>query len=243
MSSRCLAALLGMAMVLGVSYYASADDQNTPAPAPAPGQAKGDAPAEPGKTTDPAKTADPKTGTAAKTEKAKPKMEKATFGSGCFWCGEAVFERIPGVTKVVSGYAGGNVPNPTYEEVSSGQTGHAEVFQVDYDASIAPYDKLLKVFWASHDPTTPNQQGPDFGTQYRSVIFYHNEAQKLAAQKSYQELTEKGAFFGAIVTQLQPMTTFYPAEAYHQDYFRKHKSAMYCQMYIVPKLKKLHLIK
>ena len=144
---------------------------------------------------------------------------------------------------VVSGYTGGTVPNPTYEMVSTGMTGHAEAFQITFDSNVVPYEKLLKVFWASHDPTTPNQQGPDFGTQYRSVIFYHNEAQKLAAQKSYQELAKNGVVLGAIVTQLVPMAAFYPAEAYHQDYYRKHKSAMYCQMYIVPKLKKLHLIK
>ncbi len=184
-------------------------------PGPAPGETNAD-PAKPGGRLE----NDP-----AKTPTTKAKLEKATFGSGCFWCGEAVFERIPGVKSVVSGYAGGNVPNPTYEMVSTGETGHAEVFQIAFDPAVVSYDKLLKVFWASHDPTTPNQQGPDFGTQYRSVIFYHNEAQKLAAQKSYQELTAKGVFFGPIVTQLVPMTAFYPAEAYHQDYYRRHKGA------------------
>jgi peptide-methionine (S)-S-oxide reductase len=224
MLRRALATLFGFTFFLGFGFCVLADDPKAAPSTPATGET-------PGKSAP------------AKTEKAKVKTEKATFASGCFWCGEAVFERIGGVKSVVSGYTGGTVPNPTYEEVSSGQTGHAEAFQVEYDPSVVTYEKLLKVFWASHDPTTPNQQGPDFGTQYRSVIFYHNEAQKLAAQKSYQELTDKGTFLGAIVTDLKPAGPFYPAEKYHQDYYRKHPGAMYCQMYIVPKLKKLHLIK
>jgi peptide-methionine (S)-S-oxide reductase len=234
---RSLAALLGTAVLMGVTFSALAEAQQTPAPT------QGETPAESGKTAEPGNPTDPKSASTTKTDKTKVKLEKATFATGCFWCGEAVFERIPGVKSVVSGYTGGNVPNPTYQEVGSGMTGHAEAIQIEYDPAVASYDKLLKVFWASHDPTTLNQQGPDFGTQYRSVIFYHNEDQKTAAQKSYQELTQKGGFFGAIVTQLQPMTTFYPAEAYHQDYFRKHKNDPYCQTYLVPKLKKLHLIK
>jgi peptide-methionine (S)-S-oxide reductase len=189
--------------------------------------------------------ADTKTDTPTKTAKAKVKvkLERATFASGCFWCGEAVFERIPGVKNVVSGYTGGHVPNPTYEEVSSGLTGHAEAFQIEFDPAVVSYDKLLKVFWASHDPTTPNQQGPDFGTQYRSAIFYHNDEQKAAVQKSMQEMAANGSFFAPVVTQLVPFTRFYPAETYHQNYYRRHPGAAYCQMFIVPKLKKLHLIK
>jgi peptide-methionine (S)-S-oxide reductase len=226
---RSLAAMLGTAALLGIAFYTLAEAQQASAPT------QGETPAE---TTNPTESKSTTTST-SKTEKTKPKLEKATFASGCFWCGEAVFERIPGVKNVVSGYSGGTVPNPTYEEVSSGLTGHAEAFQVEYDPAVAPYEKLLKYFWASHDPTTPNQQGPDFGTQYRSVIFYHNEAQRAAAAKSMQELTSKGAFLDAISTQLVPMTVFYPAEPYHQDYFRKHKSAAYCQTFIVPKIKKL----
>jgi peptide-methionine (S)-S-oxide reductase len=207
--------------------------------------------ADPARSTDAASTAKTAEPEKPATTKAQAKIEKATFASGCFWCGEAVFERIKGVKSVVSGYAGGTVPNPTYEMVSTGETGHAEAFQVEYDSSVVSYETLLKYFWASHDPTTPNQQGPDYGTQYRSVIFYHNDAQKAAAQKSFQELAksaktenDKAALLGTIVTQLVPMGPFYPAEAYHQDYYRKHRNSNpYCPTYITPKLKKLHLIK
>jgi peptide-methionine (S)-S-oxide reductase len=233
MTFRSLAAALATVLTLGLAYATSgAQSQDPPAPAPSKGEV----------TPAPGKDAEPKISSPSKTEKPKAKLEKATFASGCFWCGEAVFERIPGVKNVVSGYTGGTVPNPTYEEVSSGQTGHAEAFQIDFDPAVVSYDKLLQVFWMSHDPTTPNQQGPDFGTQYRSAIFYHNEEQRVAAQKSFQQLTEKGAFFAPIVTQLLPAATFYPAEDYHQNYYRKHPGAAYCQMFIVPKLKKLHLI-
>jgi peptide-methionine (S)-S-oxide reductase len=223
MTTRSVAALLAVSLAVGVAFLMAAGAQ----------------------TQDTASPATSKADTPAKTDKAKSKakLEKATFASGCFWCGEAVFERIPGVKNVVSGYTGGFVPNPSYEAVSSGETGHAEAFQIDFDPSVVSYDDLLKVFWASHDPTTPNQQGPDFGTQYRSAIFYHSEEQKTAAQKSFQALAEKGAFFAPIVTQLVPATAFYPAEEYHQNYYRKHPGASYCQMFIVPKLKKLHLMK
>jgi peptide-methionine (S)-S-oxide reductase len=221
MAVRSLAALIGAALLVSVTSCGLAQAQQKPT--------------ETGQPADPEKPAESKPASTSKTKK----LEKATFGSGCFWCGEAIFERIPGVKTVVSGYSGGTVPNPTYEEVSSGLTGHAEAFQVEFDPDVVSYEKLLKYFWASHDPTTPNQQGPDFGTQYRSVIFYHTAAQQTAAIKSMQELTKKGSFLDAITTQLVPVTVFYPAEAYHQDYFRKHKGAAYCQMYIVPKIKKL----
>jgi peptide-methionine (S)-S-oxide reductase len=238
MTSRFLAAALTFSLVLGSAGGVAADDPAKPTSTP-------DAPSTP---TDPGKSADPKatepsSSTKAETPKAKAKLEKATFASGCFWCGEAVFERIEGVKNVVSGYTGGNVPYPNYEMVGTGETGHAEAFQVTFDPNVVSYDKLLKVFWASHDPTTPNQQGPDFGTQYRSAIFYHTEAQKEAAQKSFQELAKNGVLVSAISTQLVPASVFYPAEAYHQDYYRRHKSALYCQTWITPKLKKLHLIK
>ncbi len=148
-----------------------------------------------------------------------PKLEKATFGAGCFWHVEAEFEWLPGVKSAVSGYAGGSVPYPAYEQVHEGDTGHAEVVQVEYDPSVITYEQLLKVFWHGHDPTQWNRQGPDVGTQYRSVIFYHNEAQRKAALKSYRELTAARVYRGPIVTQLMPMKTFYRAEEYHQNYY------------------------
>jgi peptide-methionine (S)-S-oxide reductase len=149
----------------------------------------------------------------------QPKLEKATFGAGCFWHVEAEFEWLPGVKSAVSGYAGGHVANPTYEMVHEGDTGHAEVVQVEYDPSIISYEQLLKVFWHGHDPTQWNRQGPDFGPQYRSVIFYHNEEQRKAALKSYRELTAARAYRSPIVTQLFPMKAFYRAEEYHQNYY------------------------
>jgi peptide-methionine (S)-S-oxide reductase len=149
----------------------------------------------------------------------EPKYELATFGAGCFWHVEADFERLNGVISAVSGYAGGNVRNPNYEMVHEGVTGHAEVVMVQYDPEIISYEDLLKVFWQCHDPTTPNRQGPDVGTQYRSIILYHNEDQKKAALKSYDQLVEARAFRNAIVTQLVPLKTFYRAEDEHQDYY------------------------
>ena len=149
----------------------------------------------------------------------EPKYELATFGAGCFWHVEADFERLNGVISAVSGYAGGNIRNPNYEMVHEGFTGHAEVVMVQYDPEIISYEDLLKVFWQCHDPTTPNRQGPDVGTQYRSIILYHNEDQKKAALKSYDQLVEARAFRNAIVTQLVPLKTFYRAEDEHQDYY------------------------
>ena len=171
----------------------------------------------------------------------EPRIEQATFGGGCFWCSEAVFERIPGVKSVTSGFAGGTVPNPTYQMVCTGQTGHAEVVNIEFDPDKVPFEKLLTVFWKSHDPTTLNMQGDDFGTQYRSIILYHSEAQKKAAEKSAQELTAKRAFRSPIVTQLVPFTAFYPAEPYHQDYYKNHRYNDYSNTYITPKLRKLKL--
>jgi peptide-methionine (S)-S-oxide reductase len=180
---------------------------------------------------------------AGKSDAAKPKLEKATFGGGCFWCTEAVFERVPGVKTVVSGYSGGTIPYPTYEMVCTGLTGHAEVVQIEFDPDKVSYEKLLKVFFATHDPTTLNAQGPDFGTQYRSVIFYHDEAQKETAQKLYKAITAARVFDDPIVTDLVPFSAFYPADKYHQDYYRRNRTAPYCQMYIVPKLQKLSKLK
>ena len=165
------------------------------------------------------------------------KPELATFGGGCFWCTEAIFERFKGVRAVTSGYAGGKKPNPTYREVCTGATGHAEVIQVEYDPNVISYEQLLEVFWEAHDPTTMNRQGADEGTQYRSVIFYHNEAQKTAAETAKK--LAAAHFERPIVTEIVPLTTFYAAEDYHQDYFRKNPHVPYCAHVISPKLQKL----
>lgn len=170
--------------------------------------------------------------------KSTNQLEKATFGGGCFWCLEAVFERLPGVTNVVSGYAGGQVENPTYQQVCSGATGHAEVVQIEFNPAVISYEKLLDVFWQSHDPTTLNRQGPDSGTQYRSIILFHSPEQRAAAEQS-KEKANSGLFGGGIVTEIVPLRRFHVAEAYHQDYFRNHPNQPYCKVMIVPKLLKL----
>jgi peptide-methionine (S)-S-oxide reductase len=167
------------------------------------------------------------------------KIEKATFGGGCFWCMEAVFERIPGVKSVVSGYAGGHVPNPTYQMVCTGLTGHAEVIQIEYDPAVISFEKLLHFFWTAHDPTTLNSQGPDFGTQYRSIILYHSDDQKEEALKQYKELMAHRGRRSPIVTELVPFKEFYPADDHHQDYYRNHPDSEYSIMYIEPKVRKL----
>jgi peptide-methionine (S)-S-oxide reductase len=169
-------------------------------------------------------------------------QEKATFGSGCFWCTEAVFERLNGVNKVVSGYAGGTVENPTYEQVCSGKTGHAEVTQITYDPKVITYDELLEVFWKTHDPTTLNRQGNDVGTQYRSVIFYHNEEQRRLAEKYKEELNKSGAWDKPIVTEISPFTNFYPAENYHQNYYDNNPAQPYCSFVISPKVEKFEKV-
>lgn len=171
------------------------------------------------------------------------KTEIAVFGGGCFWSIEAIFERVKGVKSVVSGFSGGTVPNPDYETVCTGQTGHAEVVRIEYDPSVVPFEKLLKMFWKAHDPTTWNRQGDDFGPQYRSIILYTTEAQREATLKSYQELTEARVFGAPIVTELVPFKAFFPAEDYHQDYFRNQRYSDYSLTYIIPKLKKLKLLK
>jgi peptide-methionine (S)-S-oxide reductase len=174
---------------------------------------------------------------APESTNAPQKLEVATIGGGCFWCAEAVFQRIPGVKSVVSGFAGGTTPNPTYEQVCTGDTGHAEVVQIEFDPSIISYDKLLEVFWEAHDPTTLNRQGNDSGTQYRSIILYSTEAQKNAAEKSKTEAARH--FSSPITTQIVPLTKFYSAEKYHQNYYNEHQSQGYCQFIIRPKLRKL----
>jgi len=165
------------------------------------------------------------------------KTEIATFGGGCFWCMEAVYVRLPGVISVTSGYSGGKTENPSYRQVCNGDTGHAEVTQIAFDPAKISYDKLLTVFWQAHDPTTLNRQGADEGTQYRSVIFYHDEKQKLLAEKSKQAAQPN--FKSPIVTEIAPFKKFYVAEDYHQGYYESHKDAPYCQVVITPKLKKL----
>jgi peptide-methionine (S)-S-oxide reductase len=167
------------------------------------------------------------------------KLEQATFGEGCFWCSEALFDRLKGVEKVVSGYSGGHVNNPTYEQVSTGQTGHAEVVQVTYDPAKISYTQLLEVFWKTHDPTTLNRQGNDVGTQYRSVIFYHNEEQRKLAEQHKQKLNAAKASHAPIVTEITPFQEFFPAEDYHKDYYRLHGRLPYCQFVIRPKIDKL----
>lgn len=161
----------------------------------------------------------------------------ATFGGGCFWCLEAVYEKLPGVTNVVSGYAGGPKSNPTYKEVCTGTSGHAEVVQIHFDPKKITYEELLHVLWQCHDPTTLNRQGADEGTQYRSVIYFHDDAQKAAAEESKR--TAAKDFPAPIVTELSTLPTFYPAEDYHQDYYRQNPGVPYCAFVITPKVKKL----
>jgi peptide-methionine (S)-S-oxide reductase len=165
-------------------------------------------------------------------------LAKATFGSGCFWCTEAVFQQLKGVQSVVSGYSGGSAPNPTYEQVCSGRTGHAEVIQVSYDPAVISFDELLKVFWQTHDPTTPNRQGHDVGTQYRSAVFYHDDDQRRIAEQYKQQLNASGTFTAPIVTEITPLTNFFPAENYHHDYYRSNPAQSYCAVVIRPKVEK-----
>jgi peptide-methionine (S)-S-oxide reductase len=175
-------------------------------------------------------------------ESAREGLAIATFGSGCFWCTEAVFQNVEGVEKVESGYSGGKVKNPTYKEVCSGLTGHAEVIQVHYDTAKVSYEELLEIFWKTHDPTTLNRQGADEGTQYRSVVFYHNEEQKKLAEKYKVELDKSGAFNNPIVTEISPYTEFYKAEDYHQNYYNLNGNAPYCSYVIQPKLEKFRKV-
>ncbi len=162
----------------------------------------------------------------------------ATFGSGCFWCTEAVFERLEGVEKVISGYSGGSVKNPSYREVTTGRTGHAEVCQIHYDPATISYEELLDVFWHTHDPTTLNRQGNDAGTQYRSVIFYHSEEQKRLAEESRAAMDASGTFEDPIVTEITAFRNFYEAEDYHQDYFANNPDQPYCTFVVKPKVSK-----
>jgi peptide-methionine (S)-S-oxide reductase len=168
----------------------------------------------------------------------KQPVETATLGGGCFWCLEAVYELMEGVESVRSGYSGGAPPNPTYEQVCSGATGHAEVTQLRFDPSITPYEEILHVFFSIHDPTTPNRQGNDVGTQYRSVIFYDSAEQKNTAEMVIEELNRSGVFSAPVVTELVPLEAFYPAEDYHQEYYRRNPNQAYCRYVVDPKVAK-----
>ena len=169
-------------------------------------------------------------------------LETATFGSGCFWCTEAIFERVKGVSKVVSGYSGGSVDNPTYKEVCNGTTGHAECTQITFDPAVISYDELLEIFWKMHDPTTLNRQGNDVGTQHRSVIFYHNDRQKQKAEYYKNKLTKEKIWDKPIVTEITKFEKFYPAEDYHQEYYDNNPNQGYCAYVITPKVEKFEKI-
>jgi len=169
-------------------------------------------------------------------------LEKATFGGGCFWCTEAIYERVEGVHTVMSGYAGGHVKNPTYKQVCDGTTGHAEVIQIGYDPKVVSYDELLEIFFKTHDPTTLNRQGADVGTQYRSVIFYHNDEQKKKAEYYKAKLDTSGAWDNSIVTEISPLNNYYPAEDYHQDYYENNSNQGYCAFVIGPKVEKFEKV-
>lgn len=174
------------------------------------------------------------------TDQASSKnLQTATFAAGCFWCTEAIFRRLKGVEEVVSGYTGGKSTEPSYEQVSTGETGHAEAIQIKFDPKAISYENLLEVFFKLHDPTTPNRQGADVGSQYRSAVFYHNEEQKRTAKKMLEKMN-KEPYEGKIVTQINQFESFYPAEGYHQEYYEKNPDAAYCKVVIDPKITKLY---
>ena len=172
----------------------------------------------------------------------KDKFEIATFGGGCFWCVEAIFERVQGVHEVVSGYSGGTVGNPDYKMVTSGTTGHAEVVQITFNPEVVSYLELLEIFFLTHDPTTLNRQGADVGTQYRSIVLYHNEQQNKLARKVIQELESEAIWSDPIVTAVEAFDQFYSAEAYHQEYFENNSNQGYCRLVITPKLEKFEKV-
>ena len=190
----------------------------------------------------PAPTSDAPDSESPTTSDVQGKLARATFGSGCFWCTEAVFEEMRGVKQVVSGFSGGRLPYPTYEQVLTGLTGHAEVVQIEYDPSVVSYKKLLEAFWFTHDPTTLNRQGVDIGTQYRSVIFFHNKQQRELAELYRQKLNQAKAYRKPIVTQIAEFEAFYPAKSYHQDYYAQNGRKRYCQTHIRPKVRKFRRI-
>jgi peptide-methionine (S)-S-oxide reductase len=169
------------------------------------------------------------------------KFETATLANGCFWCSEAIFKRLKGVKSVISGYSGGIVKNPSYDQVCAGKTGHAESIQIEFDPKVIPFERILEVFWHTHDPTTLNRQGNDVGTQYRSAIFYHNQKQKEIAEKSKNQLEKEGIYHAPIVTEITPFSDFYEAEDYHKNYYDNNQDAPYCNFIIDPKVRKLLL--
>jgi len=166
-------------------------------------------------------------------------IQIATLANGCFWCSEAIFKRLKGVKSVLPGYSGGIVENPSYEQVCTGKTGHTESIQIEFDPTVIPYEKILDVFWHTHDPTTLNRQGNDVGTQYRSAIFYHNQKQKEIAEKSKRDLEKAGVYKNPIVIEITPFKNFYVAEDYHKNYYEEHQDAPYCSVVINPKVRKL----
>ena len=172
-------------------------------------------------------------------EKSMKEIQKATFGGGCFWCVEAVFERLDGVVDVIPGYSGGHKKNPTYREICTGTTGHAEVAQITFDTEIITFNDLLNMFWKSHDPTTRNKQGNDIGTQYRSAIFYHNNEQKTIAKESKNKVDNSNVFLNPVVTEITKLDKFWPAEDYHNNYYNNNMDQPYCRVIIKPKLDKL----
>jgi peptide-methionine (S)-S-oxide reductase len=171
--------------------------------------------------------------------KNKTDYETATFANGCFWCSEAIFKRLNGIKSVLPGYSGGQVLNPSYEQVCSGRTGHAESIQIKFDPKVINFEKILDIFWRTHDPTTLNRQGNDVGTQYRSAIYYHDQKQKEIAEKSKRALEKEGLYKDPIVTEITPYIDFYVAENYHKDYYDEHRDAPYCRYVIDPKVHKL----
>ncbi|MBI3500185.1 MAG: peptide-methionine (S)-S-oxide reductase MsrA [Bacteroidetes bacterium] len=183
-----------------------------------------------------------KADTVVKPETSKTKLETATFGAGCFWCVEAQFQMLDGVVKVESGFSGGSVKNPSYKDVCTGSTGHAEVCNITYDPSKISYEEMLFAFWQTHDPTQLNRQGNDVGTQYRSVIFYHNEKQKRLAEEYKKKLNDEKVFDKPVVTEISPFTAFYKAEDYHQNYFNQNGEEPYCQFVVRPKVEKFQKV-
>lgn len=180
--------------------------------------------------------------TSMNTEKENKNLEIVTLGAGCFWCVEAIFQELEGVEQVISGYMGGETKNPTYKEICTGETGHAEVCQITYNPAVISFDDLLEVFWQTHNPTTLNRQGADKGTQYRSAVFYHTEQQMKLAQSYKNKLAESGAWDDPIVTEITKVSKFYPAENYHQDYFNNNNNQPYCSFVIKPKMEKFKKI-
>jgi peptide-methionine (S)-S-oxide reductase len=228
--------LLASILLLGVSGCSSATNSEAPPVSADPAVTSSVAPSELSLSDDDSSE------DAAEIVPEVPKQETATFGAGCFWCVEAVFEQLKSVENVRSGYTGGTADEATYKLVSNGNTGHAEVIQFEFDPSVITYEELLEVFWTSHDPTTLNQQGADVGTQYRSAVFYHNDKQREFAEAYKRRLNDENAFGAPIVTEIAPFVKFYSAEGYHQDYFAQNSTAPYCRFVVRPKVEKVRKV-